>query len=169
MLNDEGKELYEFKLKKRQLDLLNKFAARKLYSNRDHYNSMSDLVCTPEGMVPSNPEYRARMERTKKLRDALKTYSGDKDCAEDILFDLKKRAEKNGLDFNAIALDKLYEIKGKELPKTLHTINRESLPEREPSPFSMWVHDNFPWLLLYSSLTVLFLIFVWVRHGVLWG
>ena len=122
-INEEGRELYDFKLSKSALERMNKHAERKLYAQHRYYDSMANMVCTPEGLKPMNPEFRARLENTKKLRESLKVYSGSAEAASDLLFMAKKEADAKGEDFGTAADVMLKSIKG-------HLLNEET----DPSP-----------------------------------
>jgi hypothetical protein len=111
-INSDGREIYEFELSERALARLNKYAEKNLYANHAKYDAMADLVCTPEGMVPSNPEYRSRMENTKKLREKLKVYTGSSEAASDLLYEYKTMADAAGVDFSWAAKLELDQLTG---------------------------------------------------------
>jgi hypothetical protein len=65
-----------------------------------------------------NPEFIARAEATKKLREEAKKFGGNEGGNEYVLA-IKKQAEAEGKDFTAVALQKVQEIRGEEKPETI--------------------------------------------------
>lgn len=81
--------------------------------NRRLYGEMGKWVNGNVGGELLNPEYLARADNTKKLREQLKRYAGSPEAASDILFSTKKEADAKGQDFSMAALDKIDELIGK--------------------------------------------------------
>lgn len=136
-INSDGREIYEFRLSEKALSRLNRYAEKKLYANHVKYDAMADMVCTPDGMVPSNPEYRARMENAKKLRDKLKVYAGSSEAASDLLFDYKKKADAEGIDFSIAAKKALDQLTGKLGGDTSST-HKETKEVQPPILWKFW-------------------------------
>ena len=83
--------------------------------NKIKYDEMSEWINGKVGGERINPEYSARAEATKELRESLKAYAGSLEAASDLLFSIKKEADAEGKDFTQIAREKVTEMKG-EVP-----------------------------------------------------
>lgn len=112
---DDGRELYEFKLTPHQLERLNRAAGRKSMSNKAFYAEEAKYVSEGGRRVLANPEYAARHEETKKLREQFKKYSGSPEVASDLLFEAKLKSDAHGKDFGTAAAELIDKMKGEHL------------------------------------------------------
>lgn len=87
-------------------------ARRTITKSKAFLDSQKDMVWDQGKLVPINPEYLARAEATKKLKEQLKTYTGSTEFASDLLYLMKKEADAEGRDFSKAALNKIEEMKG---------------------------------------------------------
>ena len=129
-------------------DQLRRALKPKIQENHAKYDTMANMVCYMGKMVPMNPEYRARAIETKRLREQLKTYSGSDEIASDLLFETKKLADAQGMDFAIAARREIDAMRGMGIdgPK----MNEVYVPKPEPrkplaSRFLHWLwKSGFP-------------------------
>lgn len=112
-IHDESRAWFEKAIKGCSPEQWQAALAPRKARNRRLYGEMGKWVNGNIGGDLLNPEYLARAENTKKLREQLKKYSGSPESASDILFGMKKESDAKGEDFSMAALDRLDEIIGK--------------------------------------------------------
>lgn len=110
-------------------------AHQRIERNHAFIEEDNKYVTTPFGRELINPEYVERFEETKKLKEKINTYSGDRDFAEMEALRIKKNAESNGQDFIERAKDEVRKMEGHDIvdstPKPQPTII-------QPKPRSLW-------------------------------
>lgn len=106
-----------------------------------------------------NPTYRARAIATKQLREQLKTYSGSPEVASDMLFDLKKKCDDQGLDFTDACNASISGMKGFGIVGP--EIEAKAAPDSEPKkPLAsrishwLWKRGLLPSFLHKNELSV---------------
>lgn len=115
-----------------------KAMSHKLEVNHQKYNEMSKYINGDPKQGLISPEYVARFENTKKLRELLTKYTGSAEFASDELFRLKQLADKEGKDFAVVAEREILATVGKnEEPKS------EPLPEQLFTPEEAALIPNF--------------------------
>ena len=95
-----------------------------------------------------NPEYVARAEATKKLKQQLKTYSGSSGIANDLLFNIKSCCDAENLNFTKVAQEEIRRMKGLSVvgPSILKEEIKAKPKNKLASRFKhwLWKHGLLP-------------------------
>lgn len=124
------------------MDKIIAVARRRIAWNKVKYTEMSRWVNGDIGGDLINPEYVARAEATRELKNKLREYSGDAGVASDELFRIKVQADKEGKDFTQVCKEEIEKMKGNKIIAPLSEPVPVTLVSAEPELEQHW-YDKF--------------------------
>lgn len=126
--NDEWIGKYKWDEKKIRVAL-----DKKRTKNLSEFQKTQGKVFHMGQLVDKNSEYIERFEATKKLKETLKKYSGDKGFAEERVLQMKIDAEALGQDFTGVAKYHADKMNGKFIDPAIEVKPKESTPIKQKS------------------------------------
>lgn len=115
------------------MDKIIAVARRRIAWNKVKYAEMSLYVNGDIAGEKLNPEYIARAEETRALRDKLRMYCHSNEAASDELFRIKTEADAAGKDWTQACRDEIAKMEGNHIVASApEPVVEEAKPEEPP-------------------------------------
>lgn len=107
-----------------------------------------------------DPEYLARAEATKALREQMRKYAGE--AGDALVLAEKKKAEEAKKDWTQHALDKIKEMRGDQAEQPHTRSHPIAVRKHENRPIKQWLSDSAAYLILGAASTGLVGFIIWI-------